>query len=308
MYNWNGPLVKYFSIVSGCYVLSFCLIVSASVLLKWQKEEPKLMQMLRISLLGLNLLLLCISLCTFEIRSFLADKLGYFQSFWNLNDIGLFIMSTVTLFQELKSFISNRGGYDSEIDEDDGESMLRMLKKKRRGGGGGSEFDPADYYTYDPWLQWLRVSYCMLIVTVCVKVLNVAQFNDSIAFLVKILEKVISVILPFVVLWICIIIMFSFCINALDLVFFNSDSPTQGGDYEGFFNMFGPILLYTIRNSVGDFQPDTLKFLPMPQRITMWIYFMMIIVINVLVFMNFVIALINDCYNEVAESRVEEAF
>jgi hypothetical protein len=72
--------------------------------------------------------------------------------------------------------------------------------------------------------------------------------------------------------------------------------------------MFGPILLYTIRNSVGDFQPDTLKYLPMPQRITMWIYFLMIIVINVLVFMNFVIALINDCYNEVAESRVEEAF
>ena len=46
----------------------------------------------------------------------------------------------------------------------------------------------------------------------------------------------------------------------------------------------------------------------MPQRITMWIYFLLIIVINVLVFMNFVIALINDCYNEVAESRVEEAF
>lgn len=115
-------------------------------------------------------------------------------------------------------------------------------------------------------------------------------------------------ITPFVVLWVCIIIMFSFCVNALDLVFFNSDSPTQGGDYDGFFDMLGPILLYTIRNSVGDFQPDTLKFLPMPQRITMWIYFLMIIVINVLVFMNFVIALINDCYNEVAESRVEEAF
>jgi hypothetical protein len=103
---------------------------------------------------------------------------------------------------------------------------LRMLKKKRRGGGGGNTFDPADYYDYEPWLQWLRVSYCLLIVTVSVKVLNVAQFNDSIAFLVKILEKVISVILPFVVLWICIIVMFSFCVNALDLVFYNSDSPT----------------------------------------------------------------------------------
>ena len=223
MYQWNGPLVKYFSIVSGCYVFSFLLIVSASILLKWQEKEEKLMQLCRISLLGLNLLVLCLSLCTFEIRSFLTDKIGYFQSFWNLNDISLFIMSIVTLFQELKAFISNKDEYDKP---DDVTNALRMLKKKRRGGGGGNTFDPADYYDYEPWLQWLRVSYCLLIVTVSVKVLNVAQFNDSIAFLVKILEKVISVILPFVVLWICIIVMFSFCVNALDLVFYNSDSPT----------------------------------------------------------------------------------
>lgn len=39
----------------------------------------------------------------------------------------------------------------------------------------------------------------------------------------------------------------------------------------------------------------------------MWIYFLMIILINVLVFMNFVIALINDCYGEVNDSREEEA-
>lgn len=91
-----------------------------------------------------------------------------------------------------------------------------------------------------------------------------AQFNDSIAFLVKILETVISVILPFVVLWLSIIVMFCFVVNALDVVFFNSDSPTISGDYEHFFGMFGPIVLFTIRQSVGDFQTDTLKYLPMP--------------------------------------------
>jgi hypothetical protein len=204
--------------------------------------------------------------------------------------------------------MQNKDTYGLE-DLDEEDSLLRFLKKKRRsGGGGGSDFDPIEYYDYEEWLQWLRVFYCFLIINVSVKVLNVAQFNDSIAFLVKVLGKVVSVILPFVVLWMCIIIMFTFCVNALDLIFYNSDSTTQGGDYEGFFGMFGPALLYTIRNSVGDFQPDTLKFLPMPQRITMWIYFLLIIAINVLVFMNFVIALINDCYNEVAESRVEEAF
>lgn len=40
----------------------------------------------------------------------------------------------------------------------------------------------------------------------------------------------------------------------------------------------------------------------------MWIYFLLIVAINVLVFMNFVIALINECYGEVSECRVEEAY
>jgi hypothetical protein len=64
--------------------------------------------MIRIILLGANLLLLCLSLCTFEIRSFLADKIGYFQSFWNLNDICLFMMSLLTLFEEVKAFMQNK--------------------------------------------------------------------------------------------------------------------------------------------------------------------------------------------------------
>lgn len=151
----------------------------------------------------------------------------------------------------MKAFLANKAQY--ELEDAEGEiSALRFLKKKRKTGALGG-FDPEQYYNYDPWMMWLRVSYCFLIMTISIKVLNVAQFNDSIAFLVKILEKVINVILPFVVLWMSIVIMFSFCINALDLVFYNSDSPTQGGDYEGFFGMFGPILLFTIRNSVGDF-------------------------------------------------------
>jgi hypothetical protein len=54
--------------------------------------------------------------------------------------------------------------------------------------------------------------------------------------------------------------------------------------------------MYTVRNSVGDFQPDTIKFLPKPQRITMWIYWFMITIISVIIFMNFTIALINDSY------------
>lgn len=113
---------------------------------------------------------------------------------------------------------------------------------------------------------------------------------------------------PFIFFWFGIIIMFSLCLQALDLVYYNSDSMLQGGEYQGFVGMFGPHLIFTIRNSVGDFQPDTIKFLPTPQRVTMWIYWFMITIISVIIFMNFTIALINDSYQESIITRIEEAY
>jgi len=202
--------------------------------------------------------------------------------------------------------------YALEEDEEGGTDLLiRMLKKKGKsqgGGGSGYDLDPAEYYSEDSWLVWLRVSYCILIMNVSVKVINVAQFNDSIAFLVKILEEVFSVIKPFLVLWLCMMFMFSLIINILDVVFFNSDASTIYGDYEGFFGIIGAILLFTLRISVGDFTTDTIKFLPLPQRITMWVIFLIILVVNVLIFMNFVIALINDTFGDCSENAAEESF
>ena len=77
MFQWNGQLTKYFRVVSGCYFLSFVLIISSSFLLRWHRTQPYSMQLGRIGILGVNLILLCASLCTFEIKSFLADKMAY---------------------------------------------------------------------------------------------------------------------------------------------------------------------------------------------------------------------------------------
>lgn len=110
--------------------------------------------------------------------------------------------------------------------------MLRFLKKKKKGGGeegeaedsGVADFDPYDYYTSEPWQQWLRVCYCFMCLHVSLKVLNVAQFNENIAFLVKILSKVFHDLLPFFLLWFAIQFMFAMTINALDVIFWNADS------------------------------------------------------------------------------------
>ena len=187
----------------------------------------------RITLLGINMVVLCVSLCTFELKSFLIDKLGYFQSFWNWNDILLFVFSGLTLFQEIRALVKGNilelSNIDvlEEEDSDTAETLLRILKKKKKKGGAGevtNDFDPSDYYDTEPWQQWMRVSYCLLCLHISIKVLSVAQFNENIAFLVKILAKVFQNLFPFFLLWFAIQFMFGLAINALDLIFWNADS------------------------------------------------------------------------------------
>ena len=71
--------------------------------------------------------------------------------------------------------------------------------------------------------------------------------------------------------------------------------------------MLGATILYMIRLSIGDFQLDTFKSLPITQRIVMWIYFVLIAIISVMVFCNMVVALINEVYQETILTRLEEA-
>ena len=84
------------------------------------------------------MVVLCVSLCTFELKSFLIDKLGYFQSFWNWNDILLFVFSGLTLFQEIRALVKGNilelSNIDvlEEEDSDTAETLLRILKKKKK--------------------------------------------------------------------------------------------------------------------------------------------------------------------------------
>lgn len=130
----------------------------------------------------------------------------------------LFVFSVLTLVLELNALIKGKieilqlesleeedpeGDIEDLLDEEDTSlTMLRMLKKKKKGGPGS--FDAAGYYESEPWQHWIRVSYCILCLLGALKVLNVAQFNEKIAFLVKILSKVANNLLPFVLLWFAI--------------------------------------------------------------------------------------------------------
>ena len=82
-YHWNGPLVRFYSVVSGFYLLSFALILTSIISMQYMSEEPYICLVIRLYLALANLIILSVSLLSFEIKSFLEDKLGYIKSFWN---------------------------------------------------------------------------------------------------------------------------------------------------------------------------------------------------------------------------------
>jgi len=81
---------------------SFLLILSSVIILMWQDTDPKVAGAIRTSLMSVNLFVLVLSLCTFEIKSMMEDGLSYFKSFYNINDICLFALSTACLVQEIR--------------------------------------------------------------------------------------------------------------------------------------------------------------------------------------------------------------
>ena len=81
------------------------------------------------------------------------------------------------------------------------------------------DFDITGYYDYDNWESALRVSYSVLLVSAHIKILNVLSFYDSVAFLVKIMENLVTAIIPLISFLFFIIAMFTFSISALDVTF-----------------------------------------------------------------------------------------
>lgn len=75
------------------------------------------------------------------------------------------------------------------------------------------DFDAEEYYIY-PELKSTsikRVCYSLLIVVVHIKILNVLSFYSSIAFLVKMMEKIINEIGSFALFFSSVLFCFALC-------------------------------------------------------------------------------------------------
>ena len=126
------------------------------------------------------------------------------------------------------------------------------------------EYNIAGQYRYGIREQVMRVTYSVLLVSVHIKVINVLSFYESIAFMIKIIEKLVGEIASVMIFLISILVVFSLANDSLDIIYYNADMPNETGDYTGFFGIYGASFMSTLRNSLGDFDVGTYKFLPWP--------------------------------------------
>ena len=67
-------------------------------------------------------------------------------------------------------------------------------------------------------------------------------------------------------------------------------------------------IMYTIRQSLGDTKVDTFLFLPKPLMYISWVVWFLLFTLNSMIFLNFLIATIEEQYNDTKVHQVEEAY
>lgn len=80
------------------------------------------------------------------------------------------------------------------------------------------------------------------------------------------------------------------------------------GEFTGFGFWFVPYLFYSLKQSLGDMKVDTFLFLPKPVMYTAWIVWFLLVIINSMIFLNFLISVITEVYEDLREKRVESAY
>lgn len=116
--------------------------------------------------------------------------------------------------------------------------------------------------------------------------------------------------LPFLYFYLFLVISFAAVMHSLGITFDGTsvDSETPWGEYTG-INFFPLVfILYTLRQSLGDFKVDCFNFLPKPVMYFTWFFWVILIIMCSLIFLNFLISVITECYDEVREFKIEEAY
>ena len=151
-------------------------------------------------------------------------------------------------------------------------------------------------------MEACRIVYSLLVILAYLKLLFLFRLFDNISFIIKMLKQVAQELLPFLFLFLSFIVVFALMIMTLGFEIDGlEEDPYDGLGRVGF-------LMYVLRTSLGDFEVDTFKQLRPVSRMILWVFWMIIILANTIIFLNFLIAVISDVYEQVMESKTEEIF
>lgn len=156
---------------------------------------------------------------------------------------------------------------------------------------------PADSDHYES----TRILLSMLLLFGFAKLMMLNKINSNTNFIVQMIIKVSLTIIPFLTLFLSLIFLFMFIVYALGLSFesMEDDNPYKSIGTVGYF-------FFLFRTSMGDFDVDQFAELPLSLQVTLWAFWTVLVMVNTIVFLNFLIAVINDAYCEVMETRTEE--
>lgn len=153
-------------------------------------------------------------------------------------------------------------------------------------------------------MQFVRITYSVLALLGFLKLLSLLRIYDNISFIIKMLGIVVLELLPFLILFIGFGGTFAVVITALDMdvTYLEEDRDP----YSGLGGM--AYFFFVLRTSFGDFAVDSFRHMPTYQMYFTWTVWLVVIFCNTIVFLNFIIAVISDTYEQIMDTRLEEIY
>ena len=133
------------------------------------------------------------------------------------------------------------------------------------------------------------------------KCLSLGRIYKEFSFIVKMLVRVYEELTPFLILFASFIAIFGYAMRILGV---------KIDDKEGTYSGIGTFsyIIFVGRASLADFEMDRFKDLPPMSRMAGWSFWLMIVISNTVIFLNFLVAVISDVYEQIMETRVEEVY
>ena len=250
------------------FVLVYALVLASAALLKEGRESPG--GRARQWINGIDAVIVLFLVALGEVQQLVRKGWAYFKDVWNLNDLAFLLCfyGAVTC-----------------------DALYGVDHEERQKAEATSIF----------YAALVLVGFC--------KLLALARINNEFSFIVKMIVRVGEELIPFLVLFLLFIIVFAMAMFILGVDFaadLEAGEAPEANPYEG----TGPAayVFFIMRTSLGDFDLDQFKDLPTISRGASWLFWIVIVISNTVIFLNFLIAVISDVYEQVMETRIEEVF